>query len=73
MAVVVSYATCGVITANLCPARTVEFMEEGLADMEPTGRRVEVELLDDEEWSLRRVCLELVVNNDVPVSCDIFL
>jgi len=53
MAVVVSYSTCGVITVNLCPARTVEFIDIGLEDMEPIGRRVEVELLEDEEWSLR--------------------
>ena len=48
MAAVVSYATVGVMTVNLCPARTVEFMEEGLEDMEPIGRRVELELLEEE-------------------------
>lgn len=71
MAAVVSYATCGVITVNLCPLRTVESIEVGLADMDPIGRRVEVELLE-EEVSLRRDCLVFVVNND-PVSCDLFL
>jgi hypothetical protein len=40
------------MTANLCPARTVEHIEGGLDDMEPIGRRVEFELLD-EELSLR--------------------
>jgi hypothetical protein len=71
MAVVVSYSTFGAITVNLCPARIAESIEEGLEDMEPIGRRVEFELLD-EELSLRRDCLVFVVNND-PVSCDIFL
>ena len=60
------------MTVNLCPARTVELIEEGLEDMVPIGRRVEVELLD-EELPLRWVCLVFVVNNDDPVSCDFFL
>lgn len=71
MAVVVSYAKCGAMTVNLCPARTAESIEEGLEDMEPIGRRVEFELLE-EELSLRRDCLVFVVNNE-PVSFDLFL
>ena len=59
------------MTVNLCPARTVEFIDEGLDDMEPIGRRVEVELLD-EELSLRPDCRVFVVNSD-PVSFDLFL
>lgn len=40
--------------------------------MLPIGRRVEVELLDDEPL-LRCVCLVLVVYSEDPVSCDFFL
>jgi hypothetical protein len=53
MGVVVSYGTDDCTTMNLCPARTVELIEEGLEDIEPIGRRVEFELLEEEESWLR--------------------
>lgn len=40
--------------------------------MEPIGRRVDVELLEDEELALRYVCRVLVENSE-PVSCDLRL
>lgn len=46
-------------------------MEDGREDIEPIGRRVDVELSDD-ELLLRKVCRELIVNSD-PCSCDVFL
>jgi hypothetical protein len=52
--------------------RIVEVMEGGRDEIEPIGRRVALELLPD-ELLLPRERLVVVVNIEVPVSCDILL
>ena len=51
--------------------RIVEVMEMGRDEIVPIGRRVAPELPD--ELLLPRERLVVVVNNEVPVSCDILL